>query len=90
MYCNCKDKKTLTIEVNKTTFIVCAKSKGGCGKEIINDIKWENVKLDITCWKVNECLECDGSGVKLRLQHNGITNPETCKRCGGSGVEIVL
>ena len=90
MYCNCINKKPLKNEANKVTFIVCDKYQGGCGKEITSDPKWTDIKLDIAYWKANDCLECDGSGSKLRLQHNGITKPETCKRCRGSGVEMMI
>jgi hypothetical protein len=34
MYCNCTVKHPLKNDANKNVFTVCAKSKGGCGKEI--------------------------------------------------------
>jgi hypothetical protein len=90
MYCDCKDKKPLTNEANKVTFTVCAKSKGGCGREIGDSFKWKDITSPDLYVQSKYCLECDGDGVKLRLQHNGITKPETCKRCRGSGMEMMI
>jgi len=37
MYCDCKTKHPLVNDANKQVFTVCAKSKGGCGREIRAD-----------------------------------------------------
>ena len=83
MYCTCNNKYRVKSEAYGKSFEVCSKNSGGCGKEIVNNLKNTTYKKD------NDCLNCDGSGVKLRRQYNGLVKPETCKRCRGSGVEVL-
>jgi hypothetical protein len=87
VYCDCKNKKPLTNEANKTTFTVCAKSQGGCGKEIkerISVLLKEFEDMLEEEYPPTVCPYCDGDGI-VRVPFSNPVELDFCSNCSGTG-----
>jgi len=81
MSCKCRKPQRLENAAGGIKFYVCAKSRGGCGEEII-DLDFGTFNpYDILD---KDCTECAGTGVALRLSSAGYYEAR-CEHCDGSG-----
>lgn len=81
MSCKCLNPKRMENSAGGEKFFVCAKSKGGCGEEIID--------LDFGTFNPydvldKDCLNCGGIGTVLRLSMAGYYDA-LCEHCSGTG-----
>jgi hypothetical protein len=82
--CKCRKPKRLKNSAGGVDFFVCAKSKGGCGEEII-DLDFGSFNpYDILD---KDCLECGGAGVSLKLSIAGYYESR-CDYCDGTGIKL--
>jgi len=93
-YCDCIVKQPMTNGADGISFIVCAKSKGGCGYEIVDSpqaIIKQTLKnmgvVDIYSPQSGEviCPECDG-GCFTMVCYGGMPIEKNCDYCDGRGV----
>lgn len=81
MSCKCKNPKKVENSAMGNKFYVCAKSKGGCGEEIFeNGFGKFNPYYDL----YEDCAECSGSGIVLRMSSIGWYDAN-CEHCSGTG-----
>jgi ssDNA-binding Zn-finger/Zn-ribbon topoisomerase 1 len=80
---SCKCKKPMKVENSAygKKFFVCAKSKGGCGEEIIElDFGTFNPYYDL----YDDCPNCSGTGIVMRMSSLGAYDTN-CDHCCGTG-----
>jgi hypothetical protein len=83
MYCNCTVKHPLKNDANKNVFTVCAKSKGGCGKEIVSIDRIE-YRYEWTPPKLSSSLSVTGGGGSGGTGYSN-NDKEICPDCNGDG-----
>ena len=86
MYCKCKSPKKKVSEANGNSFVVCAKSQGGCGEEISQSFiapptqqEVTKAQIDSMALNIQLCEECEGD-----TYYGGFASI-VCKRCDGKG-----
>lgn len=98
MYCDCLIKRPLTNDAAGSVFTVCAKSKGGCGKEIVSKstpgsyLKVEDIDFGGVSYNAyggipkgeKICPECEG-GCFTMVCYGGMPIEKNCDYCDGRG-----
>lgn len=90
MTCKCKNPKKMNNSAGGVDFVVCAKSKGGCGQQIeekkepesYGDPGDEAAYPGLIFW--SECPDCEGTGSIPKSYPSGYVEI-SCTHCNGSG-----
>lgn len=91
MYCKCKSPKKKVSEANGNSFVVCAKSQGGCGEEINQSFTVSPAQLEVTKEMIDSiacgielCPDCEGGGFSM-VCYGGMPIEKNCEHCDGRG-----